>query len=183
MSKPITINPPQEEEDPLEQAWFTNSYPQHSHSVSDLTTALKIGAITMITFEVITSCVLATKAFQFVSIQTTLNTDVVQLGTLVHLFSSFMQIAAAFSVHNHATHITERTPQNTQILSRFLNLVTAISVLVGVVTMMLLNSHGVPKMPSFFRISLVALVHFGFKILTKKEEQIPRIIDLNAHSQ
>ena len=44
----------------------------------------------MITFEVITSCALATKAFQFVSIQTTLNTDVVQLGTLVHLFSSFM---------------------------------------------------------------------------------------------
>jgi hypothetical protein len=88
--KHITINPPHEEEDPLDEAWFTNSYPQHSHSVSDLITALKIGAIAMITFETITSCALATKAFQFVSLQTTLNTDVVQLGTLVHLFSSFM---------------------------------------------------------------------------------------------
>jgi hypothetical protein len=92
-----------------------------------------------------------------------------------------MQIAAAFSVHNHATHITERTPQNTQSLSRFLNLVTAITVVVGAVTMMLLHSHGVAKTPSFIKIAIMAVVHCGFKILTTREEQIPRIIDLDAH--
>jgi hypothetical protein len=35
--------------------------------------------------------------------------------------------------------------------------------------MMLLHSHGVPKTPSFVKMAIMAVVHLGFRILTKKE--------------
>ena len=62
MKRTSRINLP-EEQGPLEQAWFTNSYPQHEHSVTDLITALKVSTIALISFELITSGLLAGKAF------------------------------------------------------------------------------------------------------------------------
>jgi len=62
MKRTARINPP-EEQDPLEEAWFTNSYPQHQHSVTDLITALKVSTIALISFELITSGLVARKAF------------------------------------------------------------------------------------------------------------------------
>jgi len=81
---------PHEEPDHLEVAWFTNSYPQHEHSVTDIIYALKVSSIALIAYELITSSVLAKKAFQFISVQTKLNNYVVQLGTMVHFVCSLL---------------------------------------------------------------------------------------------
>ena len=172
----------EDEDVTIERAWFSNSYPQHTHSVSDLLNVLKYSAIVMIIYEVMTSVVIATKAFQFISIQSSLNTDVVQLGTLIHLFASAMRIAAGFALHNYSSHITERTPKNTLQLSSFLKLVSVISFTFGAVTLYVLHNHGVTKMPAFIQLAVTAILHGIFKILKQKEQQIPKVIDLHAHS-
>ena len=139
----MTLNSPKPEIDPVDLAYWTNSYPEYEHPVKEWLFWLKHSSIAVILLEAMFGLGLAYKAIQFsiLMADSTIQTDTVKLGVAVHFTVCTLRVLAGFQLHHHAITITDRTPQNYMQLAKFLRLVTILSVFVSCITLWILTAH------------------------------------------
>ena len=143
---------------------------------------LRYLAIAVAAIELTSFTVVGYKAYSFIS-DSTSPTDLVQMGTLIHLISSVLKGSVAVQLHEHASSPTERTPVNNHHLSKSLYIVTAIGIIVAVMIGGFLYLHdGTVAMPTLVQCVVFTMMHWMFNKLKKQESQVERIIDLHAHS-
>ena len=143
---------------------------------------LRYLAIAVAAIELTSFTVVGYKAYSFISASNS-PTDLVQLGTMIHLISSVLKGYVAVQLHEHASCPTARTPANNFHLSKSLYLVTVIGLAVAVMISSFLYWHdGTVAVPNLVQCVAFTMMHWMFQKLKGQESQVERIIDLHAHS-
>jgi hypothetical protein len=136
---------------------------------TSLTTAaasnVKYAAIAVAAIELTSFTFVGYKAYSFVT-STTQSTDLVQIGTLIHLICSALKALVALQIHSHASCQTERTPANSHQLSKSLHIVAGISMIAATVFCSFLYFHnGTVAVPAIVQFLCFTLMHWLFNKL------------------
>ena len=136
----------------LEHAYFANSYPIESKTVSTTVTCIKLVSAMTILFELWMVARLVGSYMTYHSKLAAINQnfgvdaknlvpDTVKIAAFIYMGNCLMKFVAAITNYHHAGVRTERTIENVNGHNSFTLKVTAVSLLISVIVLFCLNTH------------------------------------------